>query len=202
MDELRSSDALEREIRDDSRKKAERLFKQADEATRQYLETSAAAGETEIEALKKEYARRTEAYRAEVMSRLPMDRKRKRIEWAQRRLESAVASELSRLDPESLLSLLIRPLKEALAHFAGKKYSVSLTGIPRDAALAALSRALPGFSPSFLKEETGAEPRGIVMSAEDGRASFSMNEDSIREDLLDGTRRELVEALLGKVDEL
>jgi len=32
MDELRSSDALEREIREDSRKKAERLFKQADEA--------------------------------------------------------------------------------------------------------------------------------------------------------------------------
>lgn len=202
MDELRSSDALEREIREDSRKKAERLFKQADEATRQYLETSAAAGEAEIEALKKDYARKTEAYRAEVMSRLPMDRKRKRIEWAQRRLESAIAAELSRLAPNNLLSLLLRPLKEAQEHFCGRDYSISLTGLNREDALAALSRALPGFSPSFLKDGPSTGPRGISMSTVDGRMRFSMNEDSIKDDLLDGTRRELVEALLGKVDEL
>jgi len=202
MDELRTSDALEKEIRDDSRKKAERLFKQADEALRLYRESSAAQAKAEIEELEAKYAKRTEAHRAEVMARLPMDKKRKRIEWAQLRLDAALRSHLESLDSASLLSLMVRRVALALEQFKDKEYSVFLTGIDAPSARAALSKAVPGFSDSSLKENPAAGPRGLRMATTDGRISFELTQDSIKEDLLDVHRRELAEALLGKVDEL
>jgi V/A-type H+/Na+-transporting ATPase subunit E len=202
MDELRSSDALEREIKDDSRKKAERLFKQADDAIRLYRESSAAQAEAEIQELTAKYAERTEAHRAEVMARLPMEKKRKRIEWAQLRLDAALEAHLSRMDSAGLLSLMAGRLAAASEHFKDKEYTVSLTGIDAPSAIAALSKSLPGFSADALAEKRGAGPRGIRMATTDSRISFETTQDSIKEGLLDVHRRELVEALLGKVDEL
>lgn len=202
MDELRSSDALEREIRDDSRKKAERLFKQADEAVRVFREASAAQAEAEIRELEESYAARTEAHRAEVMARLPMDKKRKRIEWAQRRLEEALQAHLSRLDSQALLSLAARRLGQASEFFKDKEYTVTLTGIDAASAVPILSKTLPGFSADALGQAAAPGMRGLKVATTDGRISFEETQDSLKEGLLDDFRRELAEALLGKVDAL
>jgi V/A-type H+/Na+-transporting ATPase subunit E len=201
MDELRSSDALEKEIREDSRKKAERMLKQAEEAAKRCLEEGAAANEAELEALRAEYAKKAESYREEAMARLPMDKKRKRIEWAQRRLEAALGERLKALDSEGLLALMSKRLREAAPHFSGKECSASARGLEPEAAARALARSIPGMSaPQPLRESGGG--RGLSLSTADGRVRFEADEDSIKEELLDKSRRELVEALLGKVDRL
>jgi vacuolar-type H+-ATPase subunit E/Vma4 len=200
MDELRSSDALEREIRDDSRKKAEKILRQSDEDMLTIGKASQERAEREILLLKERYLQKRESFRAQTLSRLPLEKKRKRIEWAEKRLEAALSRSIAEMDGAKLLGVFLPGLARCADSFSGGGCAVSVSGFDPEAVAAGLSGLLPGFSRKALASAQGA--RSLRVESADGRVAFSMDEGSVRDLMADKYRLELSQALLGKMEEL
>ncbi len=200
MDELRSSEALEREIRDDARKKAERILKQVDEEIRRLREAAEAQGSAEGERLSERYTQRADQYREEILARLPLEKKRLRIQWAEAELRKALASALSAMPDEELLALALKPLADCASFFSPGAYHVECLGFDPALALARLSLVLPGFSDQLMDSAPGK--RSIHVLSSEARASFRADESTVLEYLDDEQREALATALLGPVEEL
>ena len=90
MEELRSTEILDREIRDDARRKAEKILKDADRGCAA-IASEVAARIAELRAAKEaEIAARLESYRRDSESRLPLDKERRLVSF----IDSSVTSAL------------------------------------------------------------------------------------------------------------
>ncbi|GAB1481706.1 hypothetical protein MASR2M78_05210 [Treponema sp.] len=80
MEELRSTEALDREILEDARKKADRILKNSETAKKLVIETWHKKKKDDIAALEKKSNKRIAAQRSEILARLPLDKRRSRAE--------------------------------------------------------------------------------------------------------------------------
>jgi hypothetical protein len=208
MEELLSTESLDREILEDARKKAARILKTADETV-----ASAAAGwekkaSDAITELRRKYADRLERNKNEILARMPLDKRRSRLEWIEGFLKEAMNACLSGLPRETILALLEKELKRRLEDFP--EFAVPGSGPER--ILNVTFRGLSaGELESLLKKYF---PRGnlktkeadalfslpgvfpaLVIDAPDARLTVSV--DIAAADLLRDKRDELVTALLG-----
>jgi hypothetical protein len=115
MEELQSTEALDREILEDARKKAFKILKTAGE-------TEAASQAAWDRKLDKTLAEAEDAYRAkeererrEIMARLPLDKRRIRSEKIEAFLSGTMDDFLRSLDRGKILSVLERELSARLA---------------------------------------------------------------------------------------
>ena len=110
MEELQSTEALDREILEDARKKAFKILKDAASAA----VSSAAQWERKFEGIlektKASYAKKTEQGKAEIMARLPMDKRRVRSEKIEGFLDKTMNAYLAGLDRKKILLLLEKEL--------------------------------------------------------------------------------------------
>ena len=121
MEELQSSEILEREILEDARKKALRILKAAEETihaknTEWEKKTEAAIGE-----LEKNYNEQIKLTTEKLMARLPIDKLRAKIEKIEDLLHFAVESWYHNLGKEQVFNLLKNELTERTAFY--KDYS-------------------------------------------------------------------------------
>lgn len=202
MEELRSTDALDREILEDARKKAYRILAAA-------AETVKAAEEAEEEKIREALAELRERFEAhdqeirrEILARLPLDKRRLHTEWVEASLKSAMRAYLSGLSRERLLSLLEGELALRLGNCpeaAGgdKPVPVRYRGVSREEAEGILRRVWP--ASSWISEE-GGPVRGDfpALAAETEVARITASVDALAEELLRDRRAELAAALLGK----
>jgi hypothetical protein len=205
MEELQSSEVLDREILEDARKKAFTILKGADDA--------AAAAEAawkkrtgkELEALKVTYAARLDAARSEIMAALPLDERRLRSEWAQRLLTQAMQTFLASLSRERLLAILGAELRRCLAALDAKAISDARAlarGLSETEAKALLIQTeyLAGLSiPINLNDDDfthGGRFPGLCITSPAARVTVSV--DGAAETLLEERRAELAAALLGE----
>ncbi|MDR1507742.1 MAG: ATPase [Treponema sp.] len=115
MEELQSTEALDREILEDARKKAFKILKTAGEneaASKSAWDKKLAKALREAE---DNYRRRGDNESREIMARLPLDRRRIRLEKIQGFLSAAMDAFLRSLDREKILSVLERELSGRLA---------------------------------------------------------------------------------------
>jgi hypothetical protein len=212
MEELQSTEVLDREILEDARRKAQRILKAADE-------DAAASGkrwEKKIQRARAEltgrFEERLETGRAEIMARLPLDRRRLALERIDRLLNEAAASYLKDAGRERLLGILERELCERAAEFQDEKkekpghdkdalkkdsFKVVYRFLSRNEAEGLLKKAFPD-SAFALEEEAlhaGSFP-GVI--ADSGAARISVSVDAAVETLLLEKRGELAAALLGE----
>ena len=128
MEELRSSEVLDREILEEARKEAHKILKTADNTlgvqTRDWDEKI----KTALDSIKKNYAERIKKNEEEIFARLPLDKRRLRSETAERLLLKAMDDFLRSLSQEKLLSILERELAERLAAWAGDLRSPKVPG--------------------------------------------------------------------------
>jgi hypothetical protein len=115
MEELQSTEALDREILEDARKKAFKILKAAGEAEA----ASKAAWDKKLEKTAAEagdnYRQKEERETREIMARLPLDRRRIRSEKIEAFLSGAMNDFLHSLDRKKILSILERELSARLA---------------------------------------------------------------------------------------
>jgi vacuolar-type H+-ATPase subunit H len=115
MEELQSTEALDREILEDARKKAFKILKSADESAA----SAKAAWDRKLERTLKEvrenFRDREASERREITARLPMDRQRIRSEKIEGFLNGAMKDFLASLDRGKILGLLERELLGRLA---------------------------------------------------------------------------------------
>jgi len=200
MEELQSTELLDREILEDARKKAHRILKTAEDT----IKTKSAEWEQKLSAslveLEEKYAQQGKLAADEIMARLPIDKRRTKAKKIEELLRSAAETWYGGLSRGRVLDLLKKELEKRLA--ATEKFTadggihVQIHKIERTEAQTVLQAVLPG-KPCVIEEihSDSAYPE-IILETPQARIYASIGK--IVDFLLGKKRAELVEALLGE----
>ncbi|MDR0584992.1 MAG: hypothetical protein LBG57_11695 [Treponema sp.] len=200
MEELQSTEILDREILEDARKKAYRILKAADETVKAASGVwEKKIGET-LEALNEKYAEQRKLAAAEILARLPMDRRRAKAEKIESLLRQAVETWYEGLGRDKVLSILKTELEVRLAECAeffdsDERVRVLIHKIERAEAGTILKAVLPG-KDCVIEETPALSPYPeIILDNRLVRISASIHKTV--DFLLREKRAELIESLLG-----
>lgn len=117
MEELHSTEALDREILEDARKKAFKILKSADEsAASSKLSWERKLSKT-LDDARKNCGIRAEQGRREIMARLPMDKRRIRAGKIETLLNGVMKDFLASLDRQKILLILERELVQRMGEW-------------------------------------------------------------------------------------
>jgi|GEM_PF-621414 len=199
MEELKGGGALEAEIREDARRKAERALKQADKEAEAARADWEARSRAELAALEDASRKRAATYRDEVLARLPLERKRARLAWLDSLLGAELSAARDALPRADALGLLLSRLAPAAGAFAGGPASVVVRGFDRGTADAGIGALLPGAEVRYEAATPGAA--GIEARSADGATGFTATLDSVLREFAERKRGELARALVGELAE-
>jgi vacuolar-type H+-ATPase subunit E/Vma4 len=115
MEELRSTEALDREILEDARKKAAKTLKTADANAESQKRQWEEKTQNAIAEIRKSYADNTEKARQEIIARFPLDKRRLRSEISETILKDAMNGFLQNMSRSNLLLILEREFEKRLA---------------------------------------------------------------------------------------
>lgn len=200
MEELRTTDALDREILEDARKKADRILRAADQTVRSTEEEWKKKTEGAIAELERTYADRRRRRIKEIMARLPLDKRRARAERADRLLRENMAAFLASLPRERALALVAGELRERLPALSGAgPFVVGGSGLTPEEAEELLA-VLPSGVGRRLAEDFGSGPGDgapeLILDCGTVRVIASARDAAA--ELLADKRAELARALLGE----
>ena len=115
MEELHSTEVLDREILEDARKKAHKLLKNAEDTIGREDAAWEKKAQEAVSALREVCQGRLDKVREEIMARLPLDKRRSRSETTEGLLRGALDEFLRGLSREDLLWILVEKLGQRLA---------------------------------------------------------------------------------------
>jgi len=204
MEELQSTEILEREILEDARKKALRILKTADDTIRtKTAEWEKKTADTIVE-LEKKNSEQQELAAGKIMARLPVDKLRAKVERIENLLQSSVETWYKTLSRQKILDLLSQELSKRLAICeeisTSAKKKVCYSGLDRKEAETVLKN---------VKGLAGNEWQGNIaeIPCDHHYPSVTLETESVRviasirkiiDFLLQEKREELVEALVGR----
>jgi len=199
MEELQSTDNLDKEILEDARKKAHKILKAADDN----IKTKTADWEKKLTVtlgeLEEKYAKNSKSITEEIMAVLPIDKQRARAKKVEELLNSAVESWYSRLDRKRVLGFLQAELSKRLASCGGFSgadgINAQIHKVEQAEAEAILKAVLPGKTYNIERTQSTAAYPHIILENKEVRiyASIGKAVDFI----LGEKREELIAALLG-----
>jgi len=206
MEELLSTEVLDREILEDARKKAYKILKTADENLSAHIRDWEGKTREAVSSIQKKYAERTKKAEEEILARLPLDKRRLRSETAEGFIKKAIDDFLQSLGREKLLAILEGDLSQRLTVFdKEEKREVLYSGMSLDEVRGILERVYrgkPGGNVwNFVEDvEAGSSlPRhifpSVVINAHALKISASVEDAAST--MLKEKRAELASALLG-----
>ncbi|MCL1958072.1 MAG: ATPase [Spirochaetes bacterium] len=203
MEELNSTEILDREILEDARKKAARILKTADDTINAKTSEWEKKTQEAIVELEKKYNGQREEASVNIMARLPVDKLRNKAEKIENILQSSVKAWYEGLSRQRIIEILTDELVKRLtvcAEFADStKKRVFYNVLDRKEAEQLIKNA------SGLTSKNWTD-YSIEESFSDGLPSITLETDDIRiiaslqktvDLLLQEKRIELVEALVG-----
>ncbi len=200
MEELKSTDVLDKEILEDARKKANRILRQADETIKADSEAWEKKSQDAVEEVRRKYEDRISKNKTETMARLPLDKRRIRSEYVENVLQTAITSYLNSLTRETLLSLLERELSLRASLLPSENLTVMYRHLSEDEAEKIIKKVMPEavwtkakVDPAYTLSGTFPE---IIIDSPDIRITASV--DAASAELLSDKRSELISALLGE----
>jgi len=198
MEELQSTEILEREILEDARKKALRILKSADDTIRVRTSEWEKKTSQKIDELEENYSKQKEAAKEKVMARLPVDKLRCKVEKIENLLLSAVETWYSGLNRRRILELLADDFSKRFALceeiLTAAKRNVYCSGIDRKEAETFLKNINANFTINNDNESQAASHYPyIVVETENVRIISSIQR--IINFYLQEKRAELIEAL-------
>jgi vacuolar-type H+-ATPase subunit E/Vma4 len=208
MEELRSTDILDKEILEDARKKAQRTLSAADDTIKSMDALWDKKIAKALSRARKKFDEQLAHNRTEIMARLPLDKRRVRSEKIEGLLISAASSYFTGLARDKQLALLESELKDRLQELVSNEALCGpLMVYSRELDEDELNRILAKAVPRNGRQETWVLQKGdalftlpgsfpaIVIDTETARVTASI--DGVMENLLQDKRAELVSALLG-----
>ena len=198
MQELRSTDILDKEIQADARKKAERMLAKADADCEKLI----ASVDADIENAKAEkqqfFAHKLEAFEKDRMAVVPLEKERFKVSFIQN-----INKYLEGLSEEKRLALVARDFDfKTDRRLNAYVYGFSVAGAKKflsdklGSKLAEVSETK--FGKTALEEEIGLEkPQGIILESEDKNFRCRLTLSEVIAKLLDTNRAELSSTLFG-----
>lgn len=205
MEELHSTEVLDKEILEDARRKAQRILKTADETTASGTKKWERKTERALKGIRERYTARLEASRSEIMARLPLDKRRTRLAKIETLLQDAASAYLAGLPRPRIIALLEAEL-EKRADELDASALVSTTGTAAGQGLSGeeiavlLKRNFPQVKWTIAEGESRHRGPGtfpaLVLDTQAARITVSV--DAVIGSLLQDKRAELAAALLGE----
>lgn len=196
MEELQSTEILDREILEDARKKVMRILKAADETIRSQTAEWEMKTMTTVDELDKKYNEQRETDTAKVMTKLPIDKHRSKIEKIESLLYSAVESWFKNLNRQRILELLTEKLAKRLTlcddFINSTKIYAYINGVDRQEAETIFKNLK--LTCEINEDLTVSRYPSIML--ETGKVRIIANIEKIVNFLLQEKRAELVEALV------
>ncbi len=210
MEELRSTDILDKEIQSDARRKAERILQNA-EAEGQKIE---AAVSTRLEVAKKEieasYAEKLAVFKRNVEAALPLECERYLVDFEGKAVSSAINDYLSSLSADRKILLLKRMINSGKKVLSGKRVCAKIYADTVDLQdlIENLVKEEFGSSLSSLERisfvQSGEEAvafldvhTGIIATSESGDVKCRFSFDQLVSELEDKYSYELASTLFG-----
>lgn len=205
MEELRSTEILDKEIQSDARKKAERVLSSADADCQNIL--AEVAGR--VAAVTKEktdaYDKKTAQFAHDADAALPLEKQRFLVSFTQKAVAEAVDAYLSALTDAKRFSLIEKLYKRSAPVISGKKVSALVYGCSLKTAKTFLEKELGKNLVSCKETEfnkTGQQApeamsvhEGIILEAEDHSIRCRLTLEELITEIEDTYSRELVDAL-------
>jgi len=197
MEELQSTEVLEREILDDARKKALRILKTADETvSAKTAEWSAKTAES-IAEIKENYNKQKKQAAEKVMVRLPIDKLRTKAERIENLIKEAMKNWYENTSRPMVIQLLTDELSKRLdickGIRTGVKKKACFSGIDHKDAETILKKA---DLDAELEEVKSADPYPVI-TIETNNTRIIASIQTIIDFYLAEKRQELAEALVG-----
>ena len=197
MEELQSTEILEREILEDARKKALRVLKAADETIQAKNIEWKEKTDLLTKDLAEKYGEEKKLLTEKLMARLPIDKLRAKIERIERLLQDAVGQWYNGLSRERALGLLKDELAQRLAYNDDFASCVDKTAYYHGLSLNEAQALLRVTNEKFTLTQAAGEGGypSIVLETENARITASIQ--NIIDYYLLEKREELIEAMLG-----
>ena len=207
MEELRSTDILDKEIQDDERKKAEKILKNADAQGQQIL----ADVETRLESAKKDresyYSQKAAQFKKDLDSSLPLEKSRFLVSYISSSVASAINDYLKTISQEKRIQLVLTMLNRFESLTDGKSFEAAVYGFNLDLAKNELNKNNKLHISSFLATEfakTGEVAvdgieihEGIILVSDDKVVKIRLTLEELFSELIDKYRNELAVTLFG-----
>jgi V/A-type H+-transporting ATPase subunit E len=205
MEELRSTEILDREIQDDARRKAEKVLKAAENDCVRITDGVAArvaATRTEKE---KELAKRLFAYKKDSESAIPLEKQRRLVSFIDTSVQEALDAWFKVIGPKKRLTLYERLMERYKSVLGGRKLQVtwSGSGYTDEEIKELVFRIFESGNIDSVTEidkksvASGDFSDGLYIRTTDAHIFCRATLAEIRTDLLSSKRQEMAEALMG-----
>ncbi len=206
MEELRSTEILDKEIKEDARKKAERILKNADAEVEKIKQEIPERLKKITEEKEDFYNKKINAFKSNCDSAIPLEKKRKKISFISSAIEKELDKYFSALSEDQKLQIISNLIDEYKCVIENKKVKVKYSAYSKEQVEKIINEKLTNSSIEEYSELTKKESSfydvhdGLLI--EDCDASFAcrVSIDEARKRLLEEQREELMTALFGGVE--
>ena len=210
MQELRSTDILDKEILSESRKKAEKILKSADADCKELLDSL----DSEIQKARAEkqkfYDEKLELFEKNKKVSIPLEKQRFKITFIENAVLQNINEYLKSVDDDKKIKMLVSRLQDCdilQKSTGGQKLTAFIYGFEESEVKAQLSKKIGKLLDKCEKTEFGKvtyekdfgfeKPQGIILETEDKAFRVRLTFSQMLEQILDKNREELTSTLFG-----
>ena len=203
MQELRSTDILDKEIQADARKKAERMLQKTDRDCEALLASVEADIQKAADDKKAFFDNKLNSFETDRKAVVPLEKERFKVSFIQDAVIKNINKYLEELSEEKRLELVSRDFD----FNTDKKLNAYVYGFSGDSAKKFLSKKLSSkllsctetkFGAAVYEEDLGlAKPEGIILESDDKNFRWRLTINEVIEKLLDKNKAELSTTLFG-----
>ena len=199
MEEIRGTEALEREILEDARKRADRIIRKAEENARLLgAQTEQRIKEAKA-ALLSEYQIKKRTAELEMLSRLPLEKARLDILYRDEILRKALKEALASMNPRLFGLWCVKRLVCQVELVRKSPAKVLVHGLDSET-MRDIGALFGQGSDISIEEAPTMKVRGLIVEPMDASYRISITENDLLEWLLDEKRGELAAALFANSD--
>ena len=195
MEEIGTTEAIQKEILEEARKAADKVLRDADEE----VAFAAAQAGAKAKDAKESVAKAADVWiarnRAEMLARIPLEKIRYRTALVDGRVRKALSDLFEKMGEDRIVELLETHMKPSAAIFNGRAVNIRYKGLTKAHAVIAVQKALGVPEPAEALEDPKLEATGLVVHSADGKMTLRATMDLLESDLLDRQRGELSRAL-------